>query len=395
MPAWQDYKTRPKLLDVTVTGLSANTSDFACPLSGSSSSGGNAAKVTIPGFDSLVPDGQAYDALLVVVTPAIQSQSSLPDARIWFDNGTASQKANQLFDVSYQANMLPPLSTIALNPEVIEQPLLLGLSTRDLLRKASVSRVSNLPLKITGYKATSSLTLHVASTAGWSDPLVPLRVRVFGDVLTAKDIADMARLPYDGSIALNLPPAAPFSARHAWINRELLSGWANGPGGPSQGDVRVNRRIRYAYNAQAATGLYVLSQKNGVRGQSTNIASPEHDLGEVLGNSRSAVLYDRIGCNLYSAGSQAYVSWQIDGTTVPQETPQGIFVTANENRLSYGAETTTGGDGSGFKTLGSAENLARILLHRNAAALAFQPVSGTLVANGISMAAAGVAVEVS
>ena len=409
MPEWTAYKSWPKLLDVTVTGLAANQTDFHVPSTGSITSGSNVAVATNANINSQVPQGKVADAFLVVVTPVIQSAVSFPDCEIWFDNGSDSQRGYQVFDVSYPTNMLPRLDLLQSKPDVAQIALLLGRPTRDVLRE-NAGRLSaggpglpNLPSLITGYKVTESLTLHVASAAGWSNPIVPLRVEVYADMLNSDDLAELGALPYDGTIIWDVPPFQTFQGMHTWPGRGTIDGWRNGPGGPGQTGTKVNRRIGYAYNAQNASGLYVLSEKNGVQGVVGNVSSQDttnqrnqyHDLGEVLTNSRNATFIDRVGFNLYNPGDQAYVSWRVDGQTVPQETNYGVFVTANANRLAYGHDSTTGSNGGRYQGLANVDRLARILMYRNSVAPAFQPVSGTINAGNASFAYAGVKVEVS
>lgn len=410
MANWTAYKSRPKLLDVTISGIAAGTTDVAIPVDGNLNSGGNVSVGTNPNITSIVRQGQVADAFLVTVTPVIQSATSFPDCEIWFDNGTSSQRGYQVFDVGYPVDMLPDLDVLEPNPELVQLILLIGRPTRDVLREHAASLaagrggVPNLPTAITGWKVTDRLVLHVASSAGWSNPIVPMRVEVYADIYTQQDLAEFAGIPYDGAISWEIPPTAPFGpVVHVWPGYGTIDGWAAGPGGPGQsGSVKVNRRIAYAYNAQSASGLYVLSQQNGVNGKTGNVSSADttrgqnqyHDLGEVLTNSKNAVFIDRVGFNLYNPGDQAYVSWQVDGQTVPQETQNGIFVSSQRNRLAYGHDSTCGSSGSRYQTLGPADRLARVLMYRNAVAPAFQPVSGTIAAGNASFAYAGVKVEV-
>lgn len=408
MPSWTAYKTRPKLLDVTVNSLAAGQTDFRCPTSGSASlvSGSNSAKLTNANISSLIPQGLVGEALLVTVTSPIQDAVTFPDASIWFSNGTADLSNYQVFDVGYPVNMLPTFGRAKFNPEAAQVFLLLGYSTREMLRENLINPVENLPTKITGYKVDKSLTLHVASSAGWtSSAIVPMRVRVYGDFLDATDLEEFLGYPYDGTIQWDVPPTEAFLATHEWPGLGTLDGWTSGPGGTSQTGVKVNRRIVYAYNAKAAASgaRYVLSDSNSVRGNTGNVSSADtvngissvYDPGEALQNSKDAVLYDRAGFNLYTAGQQAYVAWSVGGQLTPQETDQGKFVTANSNNLAYGNETTTGGgNGTQVVTLANVDALGRVLMHRNNVAPVFQSVSGTIAAGDASFAAAGTKVEV-
>ncbi len=410
MPEWQAYKSRPKLLDVTVSAIAANQTDFPCPVSGAATTGSNVAQLTDAGITSVMPQGQVGDGLLVVVDPVIQDASTFPDCEIWFANGTESQRGYQTFDVGYQPLMLPAMDRAAFNPEVAQALLLLGMSTRDALRlnaadiAAGGPGLPNLPTLITGYKVTSQLQLHVASKAGWSSPIQPLRVRVYGDFLTATDLEELGTLPYTGDISWEIPPTLPFQATHVWPGLGTINGWKGGPGGTGQTGVKVNRRILYAYNAANATGLFVMSEQNGVRGSVGNVSSADttngkntyHDMGSVFRESDNALFIDRFGFNLYNSGDAAYVSWQIDGQTVPQETTNGKRVSYAINDLAYGAASTTGGSGSQVVTLPNVDNLARVLMHKNNVAPAFQPTSGTgtINAGNASAAMAGTLVEV-
>lgn len=413
MAEWTAYKNRPKLLDVVVSGLAANTTGLNCS-NGNVTSGASIVKLTNPNITGIVPSGRVWDALLVVATPVIGAALALPDCSIWFTNGSATQQAYQVFDVSYQANMIPTFPRMAFNPEVPQAALLLGRSSRDVLRENSArmnaggGAIPNLPSLITGYKVGDSLTLYVASKAGWTNPIVPLRVRVYGDVLSSSDLAELADLPYPGDVTWDVPPTERFQAEHSWPNRGTVDGWTSGPGGPAQsGSLRLNRRIVYGYNAKLATGLYVMSAKNGVTGAVGNSSSGDtsesttyYDLGEVYtASSKSAVFIDRFGCNLYAGGTDAYVAWQVNGQPVPQETTQGMYITSTQNRLAYGAASTAGTGGTKFLTLPNVDNVARVLMYKNAVAPIFQPGpldgSAGLAAGDVSVAYAGTKAEVS
>lgn len=403
MPSyWTAYKSRPKIMDVTVTACKAGTTKFDLPQSGSVT-GSNAAAVN-NSINSLVDQTQRVDALLAVVTSPIVDPVTFPDCKLWFSNGTHDLSTYQVFDVGYAVNMLPDLRHVDSNPEVQQVLLLLGMSTRDLLRQVKGGLVvPNLPTLITGYKVTDSLTAHIASSAGWSSAMVPMRVEVYADFLTETDVAEFLGMTYDGSINFDIPPTEPFTATHNWPGLGTMSGWGQGPGGnEQQGPTTINRRVVYAYNAVDATGRFVFSTKNGVNGVAGNVSSADttdtdqvHDLGEVFSkNSNSAVFIDRVGFNLYAANQQAYVAWAIGKQLVPQETEDGKVVSSNVNDLAYGHDTTTGGAGNRTRTLVNADNLARILMYRNAVAPTAKPVSGTIAAGDMSFAYAGVQMEV-
>lgn len=400
---WTRYKSRPPILDVTVTALAAGTTDFACPISGSIT-GTSAAQVTDTNLRSTVANGTVREGLLVTVTPIIQDASTIPDCEIWFQVNNNSLRGYQVFDVGANVNMLPSFNRVQFDPEIEMPLLLLGRSTRDVLRESAASvaaggpPIPNLPTLITGYKVTDQLVLHVASKAGWSSPYIPLRVRVYGEVLTQNEVAELAALGYPGSIAWDIPPTTPFATTHTWAGLGTISGWNAGPGGDGQGAVKVNRRIAYAYNAEEADGGYVFSNQNGVNGDAGQVGGAagvetdtSHDLGEVLENSNNAVFIDRVGFNLYHSGDQAYVAWQINGGNVPAETPNGKLVSYSGGALSYGQDAHTGN----VQTLRNVDNLARVLMYKNNIAPIMTPTTktSTIGANNASFALAGTIVE--
>lgn len=170
------------------------------------------------------------------------------------------------------------------------------------------------------------------------------------------------------------------------------------PGGTNQSGTKIWRRVTYSYNNQATAtnGLYVFSQKQALQGQQGNVVSNHHDLGDDFLEGNDMFIWQEFGLRFTSAavGAQAYVGIRIQGDVVPQDTPQGTFVTYNINPFQYGSVKPVIPNGNEYFALPDARKLADVLSYKNAVA-PFISTSGTtsLAANTVSMVKGGVLIE--
>ncbi len=395
MAAWTDYTSRSVLLDVTATVMAAGGS-IQSPTSGSSTISGNTIEVTPNSvLSTAVPQGYAWDALLVEITSPVQSAGVYPDCIVEIYNGTTLLSDFLYIDGSFGGNMFPRAKLTR-----GQRQIALGFSTKDLLAMAFAGRsIKNLPLKITGLKVTSGLTIRVTSVAGWtSAALVPLRVKIYGDVLTASDIDLLATAPYNGEIKQSVPGAPDFSAFHSLGGPLSLKTWGALPGGNAQnGGIKVNRRMTFAYNASPTVGgaQFIFSQNNAIQGANANVATPQNDLGDAFKGTGNFFAWDELGVNLYAAATVANFGLKVDGTVVPQDTSNGTPISSGYDNFAFGAVALNGqgpSTSSDYDGIPAASQLGKFASHDNGV-VPFIVTTAAIAANEIEVVKGGVLVS--
>lgn len=211
-------------------------------------------------------------------------------------------------------------------------------------RKALKARMSNLPLKATGWKYNSRLQFRVFSNLGWGTtaaPKTPLRLIVTGDLL---DDPALTALDKDLQWLLSNTTYDPFGFTDKVQGFDAFSGvqkpasghitgtsWQSLPNGSKQvgTGTQVFRFMRQAYNAIATTASdpFYLSTKDAVGGASDNVSSDYNDLGF---NTVNEAEYTRL--DLFShraAANQAFVGVRVGEVTLP--TSKGMAATQAVN----------------------------------------------------------------
>lgn len=390
------FAVKSVVLDVTVEGLDAGQT-LTSPQSGSSTSGTNGSiKVTTNSIDSTsLSAGYAWDLTDLYVVSPQASDGTFPDVQFTIINNTTNLSDTLYLDGSNKGNIFPRADyTKGL------QHIVLGFPLRELLIKgAARGGVSNLPLKATGIKvASGGLAVEVTSTAGWSSPNVPMRIIGVADVLQDADLAALDGLGYNGAIDIKVPGFPEFQTVHT-INGPISQNWNALPGGNHQGSVKVSRRINFAYNnaAVSATGVYIFSGLNGLRGASGNIASTKNDLGDYFVGSGSAFLWQEFGVNLYATGTEARVAMQVNQMNVPQDTQHGTPISTGWNKFAYAAIATNGqGSASSdeYLRVPPVTRLGQFLAFQNGVAPVIYSGNGSSIsANDVSVVKGGVLIN--
>ena len=376
---WTSYPVKSVLLDFTVTALNAGAT-ITSPYSGSSSVNGQYG-VTANSITSFtVPSGSVYDVTDVFIIPPQTSSGTYPDVQIVpvIDGTPLNNLA--IIDGSMPGNMFPPDDLL----EGTSRHIKIGYSVREALWKRS----KNLPLLITGWKAKANLAVTVTSAAGWSSPLVPLRIVMVGDIYKAADVEDLRKYGYDGLVQLNVPPTQGLTAVHAMPGPLSLDTWTALPGGTGQVGVTVNRKLAYATNLVGSNpgSILPLSNLNTIGGNTGYVGSYQ-DLGFDTTDGKSAFLLQEFGVNLAS-GISAYVGWKVGSTVVPQDTQNGTPISSGRNRFRYGAD----GDTGKFRSLSPSRELLKLLVYKTAAAPVVSSSAG-LTAGQVTAAIGGVLLQ--
>lgn len=387
MPAdWNAYETQGvKLMDTTINGLPANTTNLQTPQSGSVSTPGqtNISVTTNSIANSNLPSGYAWDAFILEVTPPIAANGTFPDFTFTAVNGTANLQEYLQIDGSMQGCMTPRGRLTR-----GQRRILLGKPVRESLLSGMRD-----PTALTGLHVTSSagLTLLVSSVAGWTNPLVPARVVFRGESLTTSEVSELMPLLASQPFTVGGGPNGTLSGTYETNQTDALSWWASLPMGTTGGRKdKIFRKIIEAYNAVAvgAGTRFIFSQQNVFGGVVANIASQFNDLGDDFRSGGSAFEWLQIGFNLYTPGTAGYLAFLVDSTVVPQETTNGLFVTQGNNPFQYGGIGSTGE----FYGLVDTKQLAQVVSNGNAVAPIFQPVGSAIGANGMSFVKSGILV---
>lgn len=388
--AWTAYRSRPVLLDVTVPAMAPN-GNIQSPSAGSYSKGGSTIQVTTNSINSLnVVTGNLYDATELEIISPVDANGTFPDVEITFTVDNTDLKGTLVIDGSADTNMFPVKKNM-----VGQRYIKLGMSLRDLLSKGQI--VPNLPVLATGLKVKNSITVTVSSVAGWGQTgtaLTPMRIVLRGDILTAGDIDQYTGL-YNASSSVSLQTLGshPFFIPNLQVP-SLSSAWQTLPGGGKQTNTKINRRFTYSSNqAQITTANnFVFSQLPSVQGSQGNVLDSQHDLGDDFTQNANAFLYKEFGLRL-AAGVQGYLGFRIDGTIVPQETPQGTPVSTGWNDFQYGSVQPLRTESNLYYPIPDSKNFVDLLVYGQAVAPFFRAAGSDIAIGDVTIVKGGVQIE--
>lgn len=300
-------------------------------------------------------------------------------------------------DASAPRNMLP-----AREDTYDRTQVLIGVP----IRKAIRSAMDSIPLKATGLKVTQHLRFDIYSAQGWpgtGNTLVrPLVILVYGDLFTADEVSSLARLGYNGQFASHVPGFPDFRGVHTLKGGPLSpKNWDSLPGGVNQGETKIWRFFRYAYNrvATGASNRFILSRDTSLGGSETYVDTDE-DLGFDFTRGAQADDYLRIThIGVVEGANQAFWGVRINDAILPTGvggTSEGLPVfrawNRSFNRWRYGAEDRSSPDTSKYYSLPKAP--FDLAIYRNKVAFFITPNGTAIAANDASIAVAGVYVQV-
>jgi hypothetical protein len=373
--------------------------------------------VRAAGGSTALPEGKAADVYALEFTSPIASDGSYPDATVTISVGNKELHQFQL-QAGHHRNMLPPTHRIAGWPAV--RQVALGESMRVYFfrmirarqaRQNLLSVAGNLPLKITGIKvpANTPLTVTVSSIAGWGQSgtaVRPLGIKAIGDVWTSEELAAFG--PYYAQVGAFaqtvLPNPATVEGVHTVSTSQLgASTIGQLPGGMDQtGKVVILRSLIEAGNNLAipSTGVYAYSNLSSVGGAENHVSDAYHDLGVNATSGAQAFLFSELGFrfaeSLVGSGPDpnVYVGWYVNSKIVPDDSDNGVYITASDNRFQYGSQAPLLADTGLYLPLGPASRLAKVLAYRNTVAPAVVSNNGTsLAANQLYCVRGGVSIQ--
>jgi len=246
----------------------------------------------------------------------------------------------------------------------------------------AVRQKGNLPLLNTTPKFNRDLALQVSSVYGVTTGALPngrtfggFRLEVKGFQYTSAQLQLLRkqwtnnfqyqtwRRQVDGKSALSgtfLPAGA-----------MDLDTWTSYPGGPEQGQLKINPYWRFAFNNQATQqqASYRYSNQHEVGGADQNVEDQFQDLGMVFGLNADAFILKGFGVRPVplapgQAGAPgtpwwgglnlARAGWTMNGTDLPQQQNglPGIYLTPLVNQLTFGAAAPYVNEKSTYVPLG-------------------------------------------
>jgi hypothetical protein len=408
------------LYDVTIHDLAPNSTGVDTPVSGAVGASGQSTYLfvtpnTIPNGTSQLPTGVAAEVLLVeVIAPVVTNGGAVvyPDLQ-WSPKPDSTPLASPtpanrfIADGSYGGNMFPLKS----NTVGFRDAIPIGVSLRKLLNDAKNGKpVADMALRATGWKYNSTFQLTLSSSRGWGAGVTgdtvqtPARIIVWGERYTDQMLA----------------PLAPFwrgdfqrTTLRRYLERQnvpmTLSGRQGGvvsvadiaslSGGYAQKGDTVFRDVRFATPAQAVSGTsrYFLTnsqQAYGVQGNvstrfSGDLGLPFAPVNGVASNARSALILQKFGVTP-GAANLAYVGLDIGDAVVPD--PNGWPAGQNVVRIPYGQVQPLRSSSELYYPLPDLE-VEIIVFAENAAAFVQANGSGSIATGTVSVAWAGVAVQ--
>lgn len=396
MSDWTRFRSLTTLLDVTCSQINAGAT-VQSPESGQTSVNTSNIQVTQNSITTThLSNGYVADARIIEIISPVDNAAAAnqyPDVEISIVNGSNDLKDTIVIDGSYLANMFARKKVTHGSRQII-----LGFSVRDLLLKnlQFPGSVKNMPLMMTGIKVTDSLSVNVTSQAGFGNNgavAVPLRIIIKGEKYQASDLASLG-LGYDGSIGVSYPGTSEFFAQHRLSGPLSEETWGSLPGGDSQGNLKIRRRIAYAYNQQATgtSSPYVFSRLGAVGGNQQNVVDNQHDLGDDFSKSKSMFLWQQLGVRIPSG--QAYVGFKVGNEIIPQDSPQGAPISYNLNDFQYGNAEPQTAQSALYFALAESDTLAQMMVYGSAVA-PFIATTGTqsYAPNTASMAKSGILVS--
>lgn len=341
---------------IAVTASPGNMVENLTPLAGTGGSNGFSATVLkAPDNVAQPSSGFAWGLYDWVTLYPLDSDGTAPDAEIRFAIGNY-QPNNLVLRADYETQMFPePRHLRAGRREQVHASV--DVRAQFLASGQGVQAAPNLPLMLAGTQwipATLGFALRVRSQAGWGQSgtaKAPLIFMGWLSILTEDELQAMwPWLHASSDYGLSYGPGGSVSGHFDWP-----TGGANGlttsevigrfPGGVL--DQQVTFTLTSAVNALAITAnqRYVLSNQTAISGATaSNVAAPEYDLGYALRKTTEAFVPTLIGFrfadSLQTSGSalpSIYLSYTVNGETVPDPNQNGVLVTAGTNLLQWGS----------------------------------------------------------
>lgn len=388
------------LVDVTVTRVAPGATHRTAT-TGSISEPSGDSEITLLGSvraqSSTALSGLFGDLTRLRMRPPIVQDSGgnivYPDCYVWpIVDGVALDHVMRI-DASAPRNMLPnPMQTVG------QIEVLIGIPFREAVRAG----MENLPLKATGLKAAISYRFGVYSERGWGitgdTVLRPLRIIGLGDLLTADEVADVARRGYNGSFSNQAPGQPEFRGVHRLKGGPLSEKtWASLPGGTNQAETKIWRFFRQAINRQAspASNRMYLTRNTELGGAETFVDDGE-DLGFDFTRGAFADDYLRIThAGVIRGTNQAFWGVRINDQIVPAGvggTSEGLPVSDDHNPWQYGAVQPQRADSGLYYAL--PKTPFDIAVFQNKVVFFVAPNGTAIPADEASIAVAGIYVQV-
>ncbi len=371
--------------------------------------------VRAAGGSTALPESKGADVFDLQFTSPIDADGSFPDAHVTIAVGNKPLHQFQL-QAGHHRNMLPVAYRMAGWPAV--RRVALGESMRThanrmtdaLAANVNLMRVAaNLPLKITGIKvpANEALTVTVTSNAGWGNSAAALRalnIQALGDVWTSAELGAFGALyAHVGAFAYSQQPNPNQlkGVHQVAVSTLSASSIDQLPGGMGQSGTTILRSIIESPNniAVPKTGVYAYSNLSSVGGAQQQVVDSYRDLGVNATSGKNAFIFNEFGFrfaeSLVGSGADpnVYVFYYVDSKVVPDDSANGVYITASANRFQYGSQGPLLADQGLYLPLGSAGRLAKVLAYGNTVVPAIQSNNGTtLAANTAYMVRGGLSI---
>lgn len=336
-----------RLVDVTVTQVKPGGTHTTA-ISGTKSDNTGASNITTINGTAVMSTaalaGDFGDLTDLIVIGPVDSTGGFPDCQIQpvVDGKPIGDSIN--FDGSAYGNMFP-------NPgnAVGFLHVSLGFAFRSALRR----HMASLPTKATGLKAYQQYQFQVTSTLGWGNTATAknaLRIVGFGDKLdksavnaageelqTLLDDFTAGRSTYNPlAIRDQAEGFAEFTSFFSLPAGLSDKTWTGLMGGRAQKGTSVDRFFRIGYNtiATPATGIFPLTNKNSLGGDSNYVGGTDNDLGfDFTSGTTEYLRFLEFG--LKTSATQAYAGYQIGKQVYPDD-PFGFAVTDGVNPYPVG-----------------------------------------------------------
>lgn len=388
------------LIDITVSALSA-AATHRTAITGQLSDARGTSEITQIGsvrvLSSAALSGLYGDLTeLAIIPPIVQTASGIVFPDVWIVpvvDGVALGHVMRI-DGSAPRNMLPsPMVTVS------GVRVLIGIPFRHALRAG----MDNIVLKTTGLKASISYRFDVYSSRGWGisgdTVITPLRIIGYGDLLSPDEVSEVASLGYNGAFVNQAPGFPEFRGVHRLKGGPLSEKtWTSLPGGTNQGETKIWRFFRAAYNrvATASSNRFFLTRDTGLGGSETYVES-EEDLGfDFSTKGPREDDYLRIThAGVIPGSNQAFWGVRINDQVIPSGiggTSEGLPVSPGFNPWAYGAVQPQRPDSNLYYPL--PKTPFDIAIYKNKVAFFVTPNGSAIAANDASVAVAGIYVQV-
>ena len=284
-----------------------------------------------------------WDGTYLAIFPGtLAAGATAPDLKMWVhvDDGDYGQWF--YVDMTIGGNMFPRREN-----EKTGRVVLLGQSM--LLAAVAATRGAGVPKNMatvfTGWKIGQGVDFYFTSTVGFTaaDFVEPPTIQLYGDVY------DSATL---GFLQQNMPWVGDFSMQSSrrqlrglptYRNTQVptggysLTSWGTYSGGAAQGQVKLQRLFRHAFNNVAVSGNtpFPLTKIDSIGGAVGNVPVSQMDLGFDFTNTRNAFLLREIG-RRPGAGA-GYFGLFFGGIEIsPNDTSLGTVSTTGNPRVPFG-----------------------------------------------------------